>query len=225
MYGNGCAGIHRQRRQHREDLVQELLAQLDLALRPVLVADDPDVLRRQLLARCRTNVSRVDAPGAGARDCAPAPAPAGADSPSGEGAECPAATCCLRPATRTWKNSSRLLAKMARNRDPLQQRVALVLRLVQHPRVELQPRQLPVDVREPAVHARRSAADGGLSQGGHDTRTPERGPRMLARAMRRLGMARPYRSGRSGDPASAGSRHAVPCPPAQGQSSRRRSKV
>ena len=27
----------------------------------------------------------------------------------------PAAACCLRPATRTWKNSSRLLAKIARN--------------------------------------------------------------------------------------------------------------
>ena len=35
--------------------------------------------------------------------------------PSGERATLPASTCWRRPATRTWKNSSRLPAKMARN--------------------------------------------------------------------------------------------------------------
>ena len=35
--------------------------------------------------------------------------------PSGERSTLPASTCWRRPATRTWKNSSRLPAKMARN--------------------------------------------------------------------------------------------------------------
>ena len=39
-----------------------------------------------------------------------------AERPSGVGLLWPAATCCLRPDTRTWKNSSRLLAKMLRKR-------------------------------------------------------------------------------------------------------------
>ena len=36
-------------------------------------------------------------------------------SPSDERVRMPAAACCLRPATRTWKNSSMLVAKIARN--------------------------------------------------------------------------------------------------------------
>ena len=35
--------------------------------------------------------------------------------PSGAVPEIPAASWSLRPATRTWKNSSRLLEKMAKN--------------------------------------------------------------------------------------------------------------
>ena len=35
--------------------------------------------------------------------------------PSAVRSTMPAATCCLSPATRTWKNSSRLLLKMPRN--------------------------------------------------------------------------------------------------------------
>ena len=48
--------------------------------------------------------------------------------------------------TRTMKNSSRLLAKMARNLHPLEQRQRGVARLVEHAAVELEPGQLAVEV-------------------------------------------------------------------------------
>ena len=51
---------------------------------------------------------------------------------------------------------------------PLEQRVALVLRLVEHPRVELQPRQLAVDVRQAARHATGSAATRWSMDGRHE---------------------------------------------------------
>ena len=56
----------------------------------------------------------------------------------------PASTCCFRPATRTWKNSSRLLAKIARNLARSSSGSDLVLGQRQHARVEVDPRQLPV---------------------------------------------------------------------------------
>ena len=57
----------------------------------------------------------------------------------------PAATCLFRPATRTMKNSSRLLAKIARNltRSRRGEKVSSGER--QHARVEVEPGQLPID--------------------------------------------------------------------------------
>ena len=57
----------------------------------------------------------------------------------------PAAIRRLRPATRTMKNSSRLLAKIARNRRPLEQRQAVVLGQLEDPLVEAQPGELAVE--------------------------------------------------------------------------------
>jgi hypothetical protein len=51
----------------------------------------------------------------------------------------------LSPATRTMKNSSRLLEKIARNFGPLEQRHGLVHGQLQHPLVELQPRDLALE--------------------------------------------------------------------------------
>ena len=154
MYGNGMARIDGQRRQHGEDLVEEARAHLDVALRTLLVADDADLLVGQLAARTAAQVSECAAT-MGSSRVRIASRVCAALIPSGVGLERPAATCCFRPATRIWKNSSRLLAKMARKRDPLEQRVALVDRLVQHALVELEPRQLAVDVRDVRSHARR----------------------------------------------------------------------
>ena len=51
----------------------------------------------------------------------------------------------LRPATRTMKNSSRLLVKMARNRARSSSGSVGVLGQLEHPLVEVQPGQLAVE--------------------------------------------------------------------------------
>ena len=57
-------------------------------------------------------------------------------------------TCCFRPATRTWDNSSRLLAKIDRS-APAEERVAIVPAPREATRMfELEPRELAVDVRD-----------------------------------------------------------------------------
>ena len=79
--------------------------------------------------------------------------------PSAVRSTMPAATCCLSPATRTWKNSSRLLLKMREELEPLEQRRPGVERLVQHPAVELEPGELAVEVERwvPEVDGRERA--------------------------------------------------------------------
>jgi len=57
----------------------------------------------------------------------------------------------LRPATRTMKNSSRLLAEIDRNRTPLQQRVVWIGGFLQHTTVEMEPGKFPVDVTAAAI--------------------------------------------------------------------------
>ncbi len=68
--------------------------------------------------------------------------------PSGVGLDRPATSWPFRPATRTWKNSSRLLAKMARNRTRSSSGLRSSIGLEQDAIVELEPRQLAVDVRD-----------------------------------------------------------------------------
>ena len=86
------------------------------------------------------------------------------------------------PDTRTWKNSSRLLAKKNEELHPLEERVADVARLVEHACVELEPRQLAVEDREPLVPrgpsatAAGSARTGCGSNGGHGPRSDRTGP-------------------------------------------------
>ena len=58
----------------------------------------------------------------------------------------PAAACCFRPATRTWKNSSMLRGEDRQELRPLQQRHAGVLGQRQHAGVEVDRRQLAVEV-------------------------------------------------------------------------------
>ena len=78
-------------------------------------------------------------------------------SPSDERVRMPAAACCFSPATRTWKNSSRLLAKIARNFARSSNGVSLLLGQRQHAGVEVDRRELAVEV--PVLHR-------GLARGG-----------------------------------------------------------
>ena len=110
------AGVDRQRREHREDA---LLEGLDQELLVVLVELVP---RREADARPRPARAR---PRRGRpRPCGAAAARAARGSRAAAGPGCgrrgsaatsPAATWSLRPATRTWKNSSRFWLKIARN--------------------------------------------------------------------------------------------------------------
>ena len=58
----------------------------------------------------------------------------------------PAAAASCIAATRTMKNSSRMLAQIDRNRHALKQRSGRVLGLGEHAREEVQPAQLAVGV-------------------------------------------------------------------------------
>ena len=53
----------------------------------------------------------------------------------------PAATCCLRPATRTIKNSVRFELNDRQELDALKERIPLVLGLLQHATEERQETQ------------------------------------------------------------------------------------
>ncbi len=66
-------------------------------------------------------------------------------SPSGGVSATLPESCCLSPATRTMKNSSRFEATIARNFSRSTSGTVGVARLVEHALVELEPRQLAVD--------------------------------------------------------------------------------
>ena len=80
------------------------------------------------------------------------------DRPSGPRASMRASSWSWTPATRTMKNSSRLVVKIARNFSALHQRQRLVLGELQHAIVEVEPRQLAVDVDRAASATAAAAA-------------------------------------------------------------------
>ena len=107
------AGVDRERREDREDLVEEALAERLVVLRHVAVVDDRDALGGQL-ARSSRKIAECSATSSRTRSRAAASCSAGV-RPSGARVTAPASTCWRSPAMRTWKNSSRLPAKIARN--------------------------------------------------------------------------------------------------------------
>ena len=93
----------------------------------------------------------------------------------------PAADCCLRPATRTWKNSSRLLLKIARNLSRSSSGVAVVEGFVEDPAIELEPGQLAIQVETGVPEVDRGRRDDGLEEVGH-----YRNVRAVARGAERI---------------------------------------
>ncbi len=88
------------------------------------------------------------------------------ERPSGARRRMPAATWSSRPATRTWKNSSRFWLKMARNLARSSSGIERVVGQGQDPLVEVEPRQLAVEeavgvlAQRPAAGARPRALEG-----------------------------------------------------------------
>ena len=144
------AGVDRERRQHREDLVEEAPAQLDVALRPLVVADDADLLLGQLLAnvrpRRRVFLDHGQQPGAdGVKGLGRAHAVRRRARVAGRDLLAQAGDAHLEELVE-------VAGEDRQEADALEQRVALVDGLVQDALVELEPRQLAVDVRDVCPH-------------------------------------------------------------------------
>ena len=108
--------IDRERRQHREDVLQEIIFQpAAVGLLQAVGIDQHDVLGLELLAKLPP--ARLLVAGeAGDRLADPQQSARSASARRGFASAMPARTCPLRPATRTMKNSSRLLAEIERKR-------------------------------------------------------------------------------------------------------------
>ena len=145
--GERVRRVDRQRRQHREDpLLEQLLAAASARRgrgRPSAAARCPRSASagHDLVAEQRARA----APSARRGSLQICSSTSRGSSPVAAGTATPAAIRRLRPATRTMKNSSRLRAKIARNRTRSSSGSGRVLGELEHPRVEVQPGQLAVE--------------------------------------------------------------------------------
>ena len=138
-------GIDRKRRQNRETPARGSTPAANL------VRGGSD--RRHRGLRCRWRRVRIverfhrdccEATNAATRSLMRSSCSAGV-RPSSEISATPVSTWPTRPATRTMKNSSRLVGRDREEPQPLKQRMARVGGLLQHPPIELKPRQLAID--------------------------------------------------------------------------------
>ena len=112
----GMAGIDRQRREDGEDLVQEVVGRrVPLVLIEFVVGEQMDIVLRQRgeddivqVAALRLHQGEDDLVDLVQRLARRHAVPPRSSAES-------ASTCCLRPETRTMKNSSRFVLRMARN--------------------------------------------------------------------------------------------------------------
>ena len=108
--------VHRERGEHREDArvehLDEVLAVVVVELVPVGERDADVFERGRDLLGEELGLAGDELVDRGARSRRAARA---GPCPSGVVVRTPAATCSCRPETRTWTNSSRLVAKIARN--------------------------------------------------------------------------------------------------------------
>ena len=142
--------VDRQRRQHREDpVLEQPLAVLLLLAVEVGPADQLDALVRQRRHDLVAEQARVPLHQLAATWSRSPRAPRAAAARTRRGRPRPAAIRRLRPATRTMKNSSRLLVKIARKRTRSSSGRLAVLGQLEHPLVEVQPGELAVE--EPVV--------------------------------------------------------------------------
>ena len=168
-------GVHRERRQHRVDLVVEALAQGVVVVGDVVVVEDRDPLGGELPMEVREDRALLG-------DELHHPRPDRVELVGGRpavGGQRLRAAQLLAPQARdprTWKNSSRLLTKKNSDRTRSRSGLRSSPRLVEHARVELEPRELAVEdrvsllARRPAAAAGGSARSGCGANGGHGPR-------------------------------------------------------
>ena len=162
------ARIDRERRQHREDLVEEALAERVVVLGDGRVVDQLHAFRGERPADVHEDRRVVGdelehALARGGELLLGGPAVGRAGDLAG-----------LDLLAQTGDADLEELVEVAgedgQELDPFEQRVALVARLVEDARVEFEPRQLAIDVRERDLGARRAARargdDGACGSGG-----------------------------------------------------------
>ena len=143
--GERVGGVDGQGGEDREDpVLEELLADLLLLAVELGPADDLDALAAQLGQQVDQRPRVPLHQRAAARSTACSSCSRGI-SPLAARTATPAAMRRLRPATRTMKNSSRLLAKIARKRARSSSGRVGVLGELEDPLVEAEPGDLPVD--------------------------------------------------------------------------------
>ena len=162
------ARIDRERREDREDLVEEALAERVVVLRDRRVLDQLDALRGERPADVHEDRRVVGdelehALARGRELFLGGPAVGRAGDLAGLDLLAQAGHAHLEELVEVAREDRQEL-------DPLEQRVALVARLVQHPRVEFEPRQLAVDVGERDLGTRRRGADARRRPGVRDGR-------------------------------------------------------
>ena len=140
------ARVHGQWRQHGEYLVEEAAPQLYVALRALFVANDADAFLGELLANLRVGLGV-------ARDHRQQPRANRVERLGrAHAVRCRLGSTCLDLALQPGDADLEELVEVAgedrQEADPIEQRVALVDGLEQHALVELEPRQLAVDVRD-----------------------------------------------------------------------------
>ncbi len=164
--GERVSGVDGQGRQDREDLVDEHPPQLEVALGPLVVADDADALVGQRLAHLGEGegllADEVEHLAARLREGLRGAAPVGSQL------RVPGLDLLLEAGHADLEELVEVAREDGQEADALEERVALVARLVQDARVEVEPRELTVDVRD-GRRGRwaRSTASRGRTYGGH----------------------------------------------------------
>ena len=140
------AGVHGERRQHREYLVEEAATQLDVALRPLVVAHDADAFLGELLADLGVRLGVLG-------DHRQEPRPHRIEGLSGAhpvrcGVGAAGRDLLLQAGDADLEELVEVAGEDGQEAGSFEERVALIDGLEQHAIVELEPGQLAIDVRD-----------------------------------------------------------------------------
>ena len=166
------AGIHGERREDREDLVDEALAQALVMLRHGGVVEDRDAFFGQLLADGGEQPGLLGDqaldPGSDLGQLL------GCRSAIGRGGGRSGRDLLPETGHADLEELIEVAGEDGQELDPLQERIAFVARLVQHAGVEVEPGQLAIEVRRRGAGGHVARARATTRRAGGDTRT-ERG--------------------------------------------------
>ena len=168
--GERVGGVDRERGEHREDrLGEERRRGARARRRPARPSRRTGSRRPRARARPRCANTAAARPTSSSTRSRMARSCSTRSSPSGVVLRRPAASCSMRPETRTSKNSSRFWLKMARNLARSSSGQVRVLGQGEHAVVEVEPRELAVEEPIGRILQRRSRLRECDVQPGHRT--------------------------------------------------------